>query len=121
MKHQNICVQCLTPTFNSLIVFWFHHILMLFWFLALSLNMLNSFRGLPEVVSKPGYSTCWCMTEDRMGTTSLKRGLPLCCCRTNILISLRFPGQSRTPVLNGHALAVREKHCQNRQLHHAVL
>lgn len=107
MKHQNFCIQCLTPTFNFLIVFWFHHILMLFWFLALSLNMLNSFRDLPEAVSKPGYSTCWCMTEDRTGTTSLKRGLLLCCCQTNTLKSLRSPSQSRTQVLNVRALAVR--------------
>ena len=46
---------------------------------------------------------------------------PTCCCQTNILISLQFPSQSRTQVLNVRALVVRWKHCQNQQLHHSVL
>lgn len=49
MKNQRFCIQCLTSTFYSLIVFWYHHILKweeynLYWFLKMHWHCLYNYN-----------------------------------------------------------------------------
>lgn len=102
------------------IFFWYHHILMLFWFLSQSWDM--SYQSLYPVLSKVDYSMYQSMREDLMGNArSLKRVLLLYCFQINILIVLQFPSRSKILVLNWQIPAGLWKRCQNQKLKPVVL
>lgn len=104
MKNQKFCNQCLTSTFYFLVIFKYHPLLVLFWILSLSLNMLrnNPFPWVPLRSGKQGSCTGWSIREGEIGGIMCLRMGVAALLLPNILIFLQFPSQCRTLVLNAH-------------------